>query len=82
MLGGASFGARVVLYASVNAGQVDVLELKQKVQAVDSLQKELDLVRRQRAAAEEAAANAAQKPSTGVWSWLAGHQQDQRSVEV
>ncbi|CAM6096714.1 unnamed protein product [Calypogeia fissa] len=61
--------------------EVDVLELRQKVQAMDSLQRELDLVRRQRAAAEEAAANAAQKPP-GVWGWLVGHQQDQRSVEV
>lgn len=63
-------------------GQVDVSELQQKLQAMDSLQKELDGIRRQRADADEAAVNAAQRPSAGVWGWLSGHQQEQKSVEV
>ncbi|KAL2634529.1 hypothetical protein R1flu_006008 [Riccia fluitans] len=63
--------------------EVDVAELRQKLQSVESLQKEVDLLRKQKAAAEEVAMNAAaQKPgSGGLFSWLSG-QPDSKSMPV
>lgn len=53
--------------------EVDVAELRQKLQTMESLQKELELLQRQKAASEEAAFNAKQRQgSGGVWGWLAG----------
>jgi acyl-CoA-binding protein len=52
--------------------EVEVAELRQKLNAMESLQKELDLLQRQKAASEKATNEASQKESTGVWSWLAG----------
>ncbi|KAI7741666.1 hypothetical protein M8C21_005364 [Ambrosia artemisiifolia] len=51
--------------------EVDVAELRQKLQTMDSLQKELEILQRQKAASEEAYAKQKQS-SGGVWSWLAG----------
>ncbi|XP_024960077.1 acyl-CoA-binding domain-containing protein 4-like [Cynara cardunculus var. scolymus] len=52
--------------------EVDVAELRQKLQTMDSLQKELEILQRQKAASEEAYAK--QKESSGgVWGWLAGN---------
>lgn len=40
---------------------------------MEALQKELELLQRQKAASEQAALNAKQKQSSGgVWGWLAG----------
>lgn len=52
--------------------EVDVAELRQKLQTMDTLQKELELLQRQKAASEEAALIQKQKSSGGVWGWLAG----------
>ncbi|XP_057550881.1 acyl-CoA-binding domain-containing protein 4-like isoform X2 [Amaranthus tricolor] len=53
--------------------EVDVAELRQKLQTMEQLEKELELLRRQKAASEQAALNAKQKQgSGGVWGWLAG----------
>ncbi|XP_038988699.1 acyl-CoA-binding domain-containing protein 6 isoform X2 [Phoenix dactylifera] len=53
--------------------EVDVAELRQKLQTMDTLQKELELLQRQKAAAEQAALNAERRQgSRGVWGWLAG----------
>ncbi|KAL3693329.1 hypothetical protein R1sor_006980 [Riccia sorocarpa] len=65
--------------------EVDVAELRQKLQSIESLQKEVDLLRKQKAAAEEAALNAAAQKSGsggGIFSWLAGGQPDSKSVPV
>ncbi|KAJ0734561.1 putative acyl-CoA-binding protein, ACBP [Helianthus annuus] len=51
--------------------EVDVAELRQKVQTMDSLQKEVEILQRQKAASEEALAKQKQT-SGGVWGWLAG----------
>ena len=52
---------------------MDVAELRQKLQTMEQLEKELELLRRQKAASEQAALNAKQKQgSGGVWGWLAG----------
>lgn len=51
--------------------QVDVAELRQKLQTMDTLQKELEILQRQKAASEEAYAKQKQS-SGGVWGWLAG----------
>nr|XP_043621055.1 acyl-CoA-binding domain-containing protein 4 [Erigeron canadensis] len=51
--------------------EVDVAELRQKLQTVDTLQKELEILQRQKAASEEAFAKQRQT-SGGVWGWLAG----------
>nr|GEU65922.1 acyl-CoA-binding domain-containing protein 4 [Tanacetum cinerariifolium] len=51
--------------------EVDVAELRQKLQTMDSLQKELEILRRQKATSEEAYAKQKQT-SGGVWGWLAG----------
>ncbi|XVE89660.1 hypothetical protein DITRI_Ditri20bG0013500 [Diplodiscus trichospermus] len=53
--------------------EVDVAELRQKLQTMETLQKELELLQRQKAASEQAALNAKQRQgSGGVWGWLAG----------
>jgi hypothetical protein len=53
--------------------QVDVAELRQKLQSMDALEKEVELLRRQRAASEQAAMDAKQRQSSGgMWGWLAG----------
>uniref|UniRef100_A0A5B6Z6Q2 Putative acyl-CoA-binding domain-containing protein 4-like isoform X1 n=1 Tax=Davidia involucrata TaxID=16924 RepID=A0A5B6Z6Q2_DAVIN len=53
--------------------EVDVAELRQKVQTMETLQKELELLQRQKAASEQAALNEKQRQgSGGVWGWLAG----------
>lgn len=61
--------------------EVDVAELQQKLQRMDTLQKELEILRRQKASFEEAEAalNAKQRQSSpGVWGWLAGTPPDQK----
>ncbi|XP_074591673.1 acyl-CoA-binding domain-containing protein 6-like [Curcuma longa] len=53
--------------------EVDVAELRQKLQTLGSVEKEVELLRRQKAAAEQEALNAKQRQgSGGVWGWLAG----------
>ncbi|KAL3843952.1 hypothetical protein ACJIZ3_001355 [Penstemon smallii] len=54
--------------------EVDVAELRQKLQTMDTLQKEVEILQRQKAAAsEQAALNAKQRQSSGgVWGWIAG----------
>ncbi|KAK9084194.1 hypothetical protein Scep_030665 [Stephania cephalantha] len=53
--------------------EVDVAELRQKLQSMETLQKELELLQRQKAASEQAALDAKQRQSSGgVWGWLAG----------
>uniref|UniRef100_A0A7C8Z2X7 ACB domain-containing protein n=1 Tax=Opuntia streptacantha TaxID=393608 RepID=A0A7C8Z2X7_OPUST len=53
--------------------EVDVAELRQKLQTMETLEKELELLRRQKAASEQAALEAKQRQrSGGVWGWLAG----------
>ncbi|KAG1326302.1 Acyl-CoA-binding domain-containing protein 6 [Cocos nucifera] len=53
--------------------EVDVAELRQKLQTMETLQKEVELLQRQKAASEQAALSAKQKQgSAGVWGWLAG----------
>ncbi|CAH2055027.1 unnamed protein product [Thlaspi arvense] len=58
--------------------EVDVAELRQKLQTLETLQKELELLQRQKAASEQAAMNAKRQSSGGVWGWLAGspHEKD------
>eukprot|EP00897_Mesotaenium_endlicherianum_P000842 jgi/Mesen1/10759/ME000909S10083 len=51
--------------------EVEVAELRQRLQTMDALEHELELLRRQKAAIDEAAAAAAQKGTPGVWGWLA-----------
>ncbi|MCL7028603.1 hypothetical protein MKW94_020059 [Papaver nudicaule] len=63
--------------------EVDVAELRQKLQAMETLQKELELLQRQKAASEQAALNAKQRQSSGgVWGWLAGSPQDQKADDA
>ncbi|KAG8472780.1 hypothetical protein CXB51_034659 [Gossypium anomalum] len=53
--------------------EVDVAEQRQKLQTMETLQKELELLQRQKAASEQAALDARQRQgSGGVWGWLAG----------
>ncbi|KAK7392020.1 hypothetical protein VNO78_20446 [Psophocarpus tetragonolobus] len=53
--------------------EVEVAELSQKLQTIGTLQKELELLQRQKAVSEQAALNAKQRQgSGGVWGWLAG----------
>ncbi|GLT90254.1 hypothetical protein SLE2022_081970 [Rubroshorea leprosula] len=53
--------------------EVDVAELRQTLQTMETLQKELELLQRQRAASEQAALNQKQRQNSGgVWGWLAG----------
>ncbi|WCJ43121.1 Acyl-CoA-binding domain-containing protein 4 [Euphorbia peplus] len=63
--------------------EVDVAELRQKLQTLETLQKELELLQRQKAASEQAALNAKQKQgSSGVWGWLAGTPGNEREDEA
>ncbi|XP_068662126.1 acyl-CoA-binding domain-containing protein 4-like [Aristolochia californica] len=60
--------------------EVDVAELRQKLQNMETLQKELELLQRQKAASEEAALTAKEKQNSGgVWGWLAGSPSSQKS---
>ncbi|KAG9443764.1 hypothetical protein H6P81_015104 [Aristolochia fimbriata] len=60
--------------------EVDVAELRQKLQNMETLQKELELLQRQKAASEQAALTAKQKQgSGGMWGWLAGTPTSQKS---
>lgn len=52
--------------------QVDVAELRQKLQSLETLQRELELLQRQKAASEQAAVNSERHSSGGMWSWLTG----------
>ncbi|KAG6599226.1 Acyl-CoA-binding domain-containing protein 4, partial [Cucurbita argyrosperma subsp. sororia] len=52
--------------------EVNVVELRQKLQTMETLQKELDLLQRQKAASEEALRGKQKQGSGGVWGWLAG----------
>eukprot|EP00250_Pteridium_aquilinum_P011672 c20230_g1_i1 orf=342-2390(-) len=63
--------------------EVDLAELRQKLHSMEALQKELDLLRRQKAAADQVAATAVQKQSSGgVWGWLAGSPPNGKTVEA
>ncbi|GAU11507.1 hypothetical protein TSUD_344970 [Trifolium subterraneum] len=60
--------------------EVEVAELGQKLQNFGTLQKELELLQRQKAASEQAALSARQRQgSGGVWGWLAGSPPDQNA---
>ncbi|KAK1293246.1 Acyl-CoA-binding domain-containing protein 4 [Acorus calamus] len=53
--------------------EVDVAELRQKLQTMEALEKELELLQRQKAASEQVAQSLKQRQSSGgVWGWLAG----------
>ncbi|MBA0603255.1 hypothetical protein Gorai_003407 [Gossypium raimondii] len=53
--------------------EVDVAELRQKLQTMETLQRELELLQRQKATSEQVAINAKQRQGPGgVWGWLAG----------
>ncbi|CAL0311220.1 unnamed protein product [Lupinus luteus] len=54
--------------------EVAVAELGQKLQSIGTLQRELELLRRQKSASEHAALNVKLRQSSGggVWGWLAG----------
>ncbi|RID76584.1 hypothetical protein BRARA_B03549 [Brassica rapa] len=55
--------------------EVEVAEVRQKLQTMETLEKELELLHRQRAVASEQAAvnmNGKRQSSGGVWGWLAG----------
>ncbi|PHT98920.1 Acyl-CoA-binding domain-containing protein 4 [Capsicum chinense] len=59
--------------------EVDVAELRQKLQALESLKKELELLQRQKAASEQALNEKRRQSSGRVWGWIAGtppNQQD------
>lgn len=62
---------------------MDLAELRQKLHSMEALQKELELLRRQKAAADQVAATAVQKQSSGgMWGWLAGTPQNGKTVEA
>uniref|UniRef100_A0A2P2M8A0 Uncharacterized protein MANES_09G169100 n=1 Tax=Rhizophora mucronata TaxID=61149 RepID=A0A2P2M8A0_RHIMU len=52
--------------------EVDVAELRQKLQTMETLQRELELLQRQKAASEQALSAKQRQGSGGVWGWLAG----------
>lgn len=61
---------------------MEVAELGQKLQTVGTLQKELELLQRQKAASQQAAFDAKQRQNSGgggVWGWLAGAPPSQKS---
>lgn len=62
--------------------QVDVAELRQKLQTMETLQKELELLQRQKAASEQAALNAKRQSSGGMWGWLAGAPPTQNAYDA
>lgn len=63
----------------MNVYQVDVAELRQKLHTMEALQKEVELLQRQKAAAEQDNLSAAKQrqSSGGVWGWLAGSPPDE-----
>ncbi|CAL4927976.1 unnamed protein product [Urochloa decumbens] len=62
-----------VEFRNVELAKVDVAELRQKLESMDALEKEVELLRRQRAVSEQAAADAKQRQSSGtMWGWLVG----------
>lgn len=61
---------------------MEVAELGQKLQTIGTLQKELELLQRQKAASEQAALSAKQRQgSGGVWGWLAGTPPNQQEED-
>lgn len=62
--------------------EVDVAELRQKLQTMETLQKELELLQRQKAASEQAALNAKRQSSGGMWGWLAGTPPSQKAYDT
>ncbi|PON59900.1 Serine/threonine protein phosphatase [Parasponia andersonii] len=63
--------------------EVELAELRQKLQTMETLQKELELLQRQKAASEEAALNAKHRQSSGgVWGWLAGTPPNQKGDDA
>ncbi|KAF3330774.1 acyl-CoA-binding domain-containing protein 4-like protein [Carex littledalei] len=54
--------------------EVDLAELRQKLQALEALEREVELLQRQKAATEQAAIDAKQQRqgSGGMWSWIVG----------
>lgn len=62
--------------------EVDVAELRQKLQTMETLQKELELLQRQKAASEQAALNAKRQSSGGMWGWLAGAPPTQNAYDA
>ncbi|MCO5561618.1 hypothetical protein L7F22_015239 [Adiantum nelumboides] len=63
--------------------EVDLAELRQKLHSMEALQRELELLRRQKAASDQVAASAVQKQSSGgVWGWLAGSPPNGKAVEA
>lgn len=70
-----------MLIYSLNV-QVELAELRQKLQNMEALQKELELLQRQKAASEQAALNARKQGSGGVWGWLAGTPGSEKSDDA
>nr|AFZ62126.1 acyl-CoA binding protein 4 [Vernicia fordii] len=62
--------------------EVDVAELRQKFQTMEALQKELELLQRQKAASEQALSAKQRQGSGGVWGWLAGSPGSEREDEA
>lgn len=62
--------------------EVELAELRQKLQTMEALQKELELLQRQKAASEQAALNAKRQSSGGVWGWLAGTPGSEKSDDA
>ncbi|CAK7340669.1 unnamed protein product [Dovyalis caffra] len=62
--------------------EVDVAELRQKLQTMETLQKELELLQRQKAASEHALNANHRQGSGGVWGWLAGTPGGQKGDEA
>ncbi|KAI4369396.1 hypothetical protein MLD38_017838 [Melastoma candidum] len=64
--------------------EVDVAELRQKLQTMESMQKELELLQRQKAASEQAEmmARQRQKNSGGMWTWITGSPPGQTKEEI
>ncbi|XP_050384662.1 acyl-CoA-binding domain-containing protein 4 [Argentina anserina] len=60
--------------------EVELAEQRQKLQTMEALQKELELLQRQKAASEQAALNA--KKQGGVWGWLAGTPGSEKSDDA
>ncbi|KAK8329905.1 hypothetical protein V6Z12_A11G357500 [Gossypium hirsutum] len=62
--------------------EVEVAELRQKLQTMETLEKELEFLQRLKAASEQAALNAMQRQgSSGVWGWLAGNPPEHTAID-
>ncbi|KAE8677779.1 Acyl-CoA-binding domain-containing protein 5 [Hibiscus syriacus] len=62
--------------------EVDVAELRQKLQTMETIEKEFELLQRQKATSEQATLNAKQRQgSGGVWGWLAGNPEEYTAVD-